>query len=62
MSTERGSFRTTASSKAAVMGSSASDGMTGWDEQLAEDFIRDLRALLATEKAAEKELWMVIRI
>jgi hypothetical protein len=36
--------------------------LTGWDGQLAEDFIRDLKALLATDAAGKKELWMVISV
>lgn len=36
--------------------------LTGWDDQIASDFIRDLKALLASEGASEKELWMVISV
>ena len=36
--------------------------LTGWDEEIAADFIRDLKALLASEGASEKELWMAISV
>lgn len=36
--------------------------LTGWDEQIAVDFIRDLKALLASDGALHKELWMAISV
>ncbi len=36
--------------------------LTGWDEQIATEFIRDLKALLDRDGAADKELWMAISV
>ena len=36
--------------------------LTGWDEQIAADFIQDIKALLASDGAADKELWMAITV
>jgi len=36
--------------------------LTGWDEQIAADFIRDIKALLASDSSADKELWMAISV
>jgi hypothetical protein len=36
--------------------------LTGWDDQIAMEFIVGLKNLLAGQGAAEKELWMVISV
>lgn len=36
--------------------------LTGWDYQISEEFIRGIKALLASEGAANRELWMVISV
>lgn len=36
--------------------------LTGWDDQIATDFLRDIKQLISADGAGEKELWLAISL
>lgn len=36
--------------------------LTGWDDQIATEFVRDLKQLISEDDASEQELWMAISV
>jgi len=36
--------------------------LTGWDVQIAADFLRDIKQLISADGAGEKELWLAISV